>query len=582
MWPSSARSSRGTTLLEGREDERLVRQAMQHERFPRAGRAARASCTPRWPRRCAPAASTASGATRPRPSTPRSTRTTIVTTGTASGKSLCFQLPTLDVLSRDARPARCSSIRPRRSPRTRRARCTRSALSARGRRSTTATRRASSARDLRRRANVVLTNPDMLHLGILPNHPAWARLLQEPRGRRDRRGARLPRRLRLARGERAAAAAARVRDLRDVAALPAGERHRRQPRRAGHAADRASTTSRVISRDGSPGTKRTIAMWNPPVTDEATMARRVAAGRGRRPARLARDRGRADDRLHEVAQGGRADGALRGARARARRAPGARVADRALPRGLHGPAAAGARGAAGVGRAARRGRHRRAGARDRHRRARRGDLRDVPGDRRVAAADVGPRRAARARAGGLRGGRGRARPVLLPAPDEFLERPVEAAILDHENEQLYAAHLLCAAHEGAAGGRRTRESLGPRWRASRPCWSARATCASAGRHVRPAPPEGYPAGDFSLRSASRDGVAIVDLDDGEVIGDVDIGPAPSTVHQGAIYLHGGRQFEVSAFDFDDRRALVAAVRRALVHAGQARDRHPDRAGDRGA
>ena len=39
-------------------------------------------------------------------------------------------------------------------------------------------------------------------------------------------------------------------------------------------------------------------------------------------------------------------------------------------------------------------------------------------------------------------------------PDEFLERPVEAAILDHENEQLYAAHLLCAAHEGAAGGRR--------------------------------------------------------------------------------------------------------------------------------
>ncbi len=32
-------------------------------------------------------------------------------------------------------------------------------------------------------------------------------------------------------------------------------------------------------------------------------------------------------------------------------------------------------------------------------------------------------------------------------PDEFLERPVEAAILDHENEQLFSAHLLCAAHE---------------------------------------------------------------------------------------------------------------------------------------
>ncbi len=33
-------------------------------------------------------------------------------------------------------------------------------------------------------------------------------------------------------------------------------------------------------------------------------------------------------------------------------------------------------------------------------------------------------------------------------PDEFLQRPVEAAILDHENEQIHAAHLVCAAHEG--------------------------------------------------------------------------------------------------------------------------------------
>ena len=33
-------------------------------------------------------------------------------------------------------------------------------------------------------------------------------------------------------------------------------------------------------------------------------------------------------------------------------------------------------------------------------------------------------------------------------PDEFLDRPVEAAILDPENEQIHAAHVLCAAHEG--------------------------------------------------------------------------------------------------------------------------------------
>ena len=47
---------------------------------------------------------------------------TIVTTGTASGKSLCFNLPTLDVLCRDPRRGRSTCTRPRRWRRTRRAR----------------------------------------------------------------------------------------------------------------------------------------------------------------------------------------------------------------------------------------------------------------------------------------------------------------------------------------------------------------------------------------------------------------------------------------------------------------------------
>ena len=51
----------------------------------------------------------------------------------------------------------------------------------------------------------------------------------------------------------------------------------------------------------------------------------------------------------------------------------------------------------------------------------------------------------------------------------------------------------------------------------------------------------YPAGAVSLRSAGLDSVAIIDAETGEVIGSVDAGPAPSTVHQGAIYLHGGRR-----------------------------------------
>src|SRR5438445_5212459 len=36
-------------------------------------------------------------------------------------------------------------------------------------------------------------------------------------------------------------------------------------------------------------------------------------------------------------------------------------------------------------------------------------------------------------------------------PDEFLERPVEAAILDHRSEQIFAQHLIAAAHEAPLG-----------------------------------------------------------------------------------------------------------------------------------
>src|SRR5581483_4999873 len=50
-------------------------------------------------------------------------------------------------------------------------------------------------------------------------------------------------------------------------------------------------------------------------------------------------------------------------------------------------------------------------------------------------------------------------------PDEFLGRPVEAAILDHESPQIYLSHLLCAAYEGPLGDADA-ELLGARWQAA--------------------------------------------------------------------------------------------------------------------
>src|SRR4051795_1716315 len=99
--------------------------------------------------------------------------TTITTTGTASGKSLCFQLPTLDVLSRDSR-ARALYLYPTKALAQDQARSLHALGVARARPAIydgDTPREQRSA--IRRGANVVLTNPDMLHLGILPNHGAW-------------------------------------------------------------------------------------------------------------------------------------------------------------------------------------------------------------------------------------------------------------------------------------------------------------------------------------------------------------------------------------------------------------------------
>ena len=99
---------------------------------------------------------------------------TIVTTGTASGKSLCFQLPTLDVLCRDGR-ARALYLYPTKALAQDQARAL-NAFNVKNARLAIydgdTPREQRSA--IRRNSNVVLTNPDMLHLGILPNHRAWA------------------------------------------------------------------------------------------------------------------------------------------------------------------------------------------------------------------------------------------------------------------------------------------------------------------------------------------------------------------------------------------------------------------------
>ena len=116
--------------------------------------------------------------------------------------------------------------------------------------------------------------------------------------------------------------------------------------------------------------------------------------------------------------------------------------------------------------------------------------------------------------------------------------------------------MLCAAHEGPLEPA-DEEYLGASWKttAERLVSTGALRERPGGLYV-PRRPEEYPAANVSLRSASRDGCVIVDTASGELIGTVDVPRAMNTTHQGAVYLHGGRQFEVAELDLEQRRVLV--------------------------
>jgi DEAD/DEAH box helicase domain-containing protein len=143
-------------------------------------------------------------------------------------------------------------------------------------------------------------------------------------------------------------------------------------------------------------------------------------------------------------------------------------------------------------------------------------------------------------------------------PDEFLDRPVERAILDHESEEIFMAHLAAAAYEMPLTPE-DEAMFGPRWETSaRRLVGAGKLRERGGRYLPRG--SGYPAGAIALRSASPDSVAIVDASGGELIGSVEASRSHSAVHPGAVYLHMGAAYEVEDLDLAEGRAVVTPFR----------------------
>ncbi len=142
-------------------------------------------------------------------------------------------------------------------------------------------------------------------------------------------------------------------------------------------------------------------------------------------------------------------------------------------------------------------------------------------------------------------------------PDYFFGRSPEHAFIQPDNLEILINHLKCAAFELPLSGE---EIFGD---VDLPSLCERLAEAGflhrTGEHWHWTQ-EAYPADAVSLRSVTSDNFVIIDITgEPEVIGEVDFPSALTAVHPKAIYLHQGQQYHVERLDFIERKAYVKRV-----------------------
>jgi DEAD/DEAH box helicase domain-containing protein len=478
----------------------------------------------------------------------------VITSGTASGKSLAFNLPVLDGIAAEPKN-RALYLYPTKALAQDQARKL-AQLRPPGLRE--AIYDGDTPREerpaIRRRNNLVLTNPDMLHVGILPHHKSWGDFMANL-------GWVVVDEAHTYRGVFGSHVANVLRRLRRVARAYGSE-----PRFLLASATIANplelaerlvgTPFELIDDDGAPRAGREVAMWNPPLIDKATGARRSALSEA---ADLLADLVSQNVRTICFLKSRRGIELIqRFARENLERRGKPELAARIAPyRGGYTPQQ----------------------RREIEDRLSRGELLAVVAtDALELGIDVGeldaaicvtfPGTVASLRQMWGRAGRRRRGLAVYVAgqdaldqffcrhPDEFLERPVEAAILDHANEQIAGRHLIAAAYELPLSDQDA-EVFGPEWKERADRLLEAGELRRAGGRLLPRRSD-FVASRIPLRSASAESVAVIERESGEMLGLVEAERAFTTIHPGAIYLHLGRSYEVERLEIEERRAVVSA------------------------
>jgi DEAD/DEAH box helicase domain-containing protein len=142
-------------------------------------------------------------------------------------------------------------------------------------------------------------------------------------------------------------------------------------------------------------------------------------------------------------------------------------------------------------------------------------------------------------------------------PDFFFDRSPEHALVNPDNLHILLDHVKCAAFELPFTETETFGTINVQ--------DVLSVLAEDGFVHRAEgqwqwTQESYPADAVSLRSVSSDNFVVVDVTrDEQVIGETDFTSGPSTLHEKAIYIVEGRLYQVERFDFDGRKAFVREV-----------------------
>jgi DEAD/DEAH box helicase domain-containing protein len=469
----------------------------------------------------------------------------IVTTGTASGKTLAFNLPVLDALAREPKN-RALYLYPTKALAQDQARALGVLAVPRVRAAIYDGDTPTERRwQIRKWANLVLTNPDMLHIGVLPRHDLWADVFHNLRYV-------VVDEAHVYRGVFGSHVANVLRRLRRMARVYGSEPQFllasatiANPGELAHALLGVDTTT--IGDDAAPRAERTIALWNPELLDAELGIRASSLGDA---SRIMAELVQRDLRTICFAKSRKAAELIH--RMTADRVSPATAKRLAPYRAGYTPQQ----------------------RRDIERRLVEGELLGVAAtDALELGIDIGlldcaisvgfPGTIASLRQQwGRAGRRGHGLAVLVASedaldqyfmrePETLLERRVEAAILDHANPRVLDGHVASAAFEAPVDDA-DRETLGdealeraphvPNLQDTPHGW------VWAGKD--------YPAARTPLRSASADAFTVIDGATGSVLGIVERERAYSTVHEGAVYLHLGEQWLVRKLDLIARHAVV--------------------------